>query len=381
MPFIRSIDRQYDGSFAQAGAKIGDTLKLREPNQFAIRTGMVMDTQDITETAQDLVISTVKGVDLDLSTLELTLDIDNFNERILKPAMLRLAAEIEKTVIDGVYPYVAKFENTTFGTKPVYADVQAARALLAQGLCPRNDRYLMTDALASNSIMADSKTLYNPTETISKQYMDGVVGRVAGFGHVESELTPVHTNGSRDDTTPVIDIATITNGMTALVTTGADGTYKKGDVFTIADVYDVNPETKVSTGVLKQLSMAEDHTNDATDTLNITWPIYKDGPKQNAYAAAWTGSKAIVNVGAGGSGTASTAYRNALAYHKNAFTFVSADLEMPKGEDFAYRAVIDGISMSLVRSFNITNRSFPLRIDVLFGYKCVIPGWACRVCS
>jgi len=379
--FIKSIDRQYDNSFAKSGAKIGDTLRIREPNQFTVRDGMVMDVQDVTETKQDLVISTVRGIDLDCSSLELTLDIDNFNQRIIKPAMLRLAADVEKTVIDGVYPYVPKFENTAFGTKPVLADVLAARALLAQGHAPRTEKYLMTDSLASNSIITDSKSLYNPSSEVSKQYLDGIVGRVGGFNHMESELTPVHTNGSRDDTTPVIDISTIANGDTALVTTGADGTYKAGDVFTIADVYEVDPETKTSTGELKQFSMAEDHTNDATDTLNITWPIYISGPKQNAYAAAWTGSKAIVNVAAGGSGTASTAYRNSLAYHKNAFTFVSADLEMPKGEDFAYRMVQEGISMSLVGSFNIVNRTFPLRIDVLFGYKCVIPQWACRICS
>lgn len=383
MPFIRSIDRQYDSRFAKSGAKNGGTLLIREPNQFTVRSGWTMDTQDVTETTQTLTIATVRGVDLEFSTSELTLSIDDFSDRYLKPAMTRLAAEVEKVVINGVYPYVTKFENTAFGTKPVLADVLSARALLQQGLAPSTDRCLLTDALAANSIITAGYNIYNPASEISRQYETGLLGTVYGFKHYESELTPVHTNGSRDDTTPVTDTSGWANGDTTITTTGqtAAETYAVGDVFTVAGVYDVNPETKVSTGTLKQFSIATAITCDGTDVLAITWPIYISGAKQNCYVDSAGAGKAIVNVAAGGSGTASTAYTNSLAYHKDAFTFVTADIEQPKGVDFAYRAVADGISLSLVRDFDITNRSFPCRIDILFGYKCLRPEWAARICS
>jgi hypothetical protein len=49
--FIGSINRQYDDSFAKSGAKIGDTLKIRLPNQYTVRTGATLSAQDVWKTA------------------------------------------------------------------------------------------------------------------------------------------------------------------------------------------------------------------------------------------------------------------------------------------------------------------------------------------
>jgi len=383
MPFIKSISKQYDDRFAKSGAKNGGTLLIREPNQFTVRSGWTMDVQDVTETTQTYTMSTVRGVDIEFSTNDLTLSIDDFSERYLTPAMTRLAAQIEKVVLDGLYPYCQKLENTTFGTAPVLADVMAAKAFLDQGLCPPRDRYLLVDTLANNSIISDSKSLYNPNSEISKQYLDGIAGRVGGFNLMQSELTPIHTCGTRT-TAGTCDLSGTANGDTHLSVTGTNGeVYAVGDVITVAGVYEVDPETKTALTKLKQFTVATAYTatGSAAD-LTITWPIYKSGAKQNAYCADWTAASAATVVDlTDSSGTASTAYRQNLAYHKNAFVFATADLEQPKGVDMAARAVMDGISMSLVRDFNITNRTFPLRIDILFAYKCVMPYWATRVMS
>src|SRR3972149_11890601 len=96
--FTKSINRQYDDRFAVAGAKNGGTLLIREPNQFTVRTGAVMDTQDVTETTQTLTVATQKGVDINFSSAELTLSLDDFSDRILTPAMSRLAADIDSTI-------------------------------------------------------------------------------------------------------------------------------------------------------------------------------------------------------------------------------------------------------------------------------------------
>jgi hypothetical protein len=387
MPFIKSISKQYDNRFAKSGAKNGGTLLIREPNQFTVRSGWTMDVQDVNESTQSYVMSTVRGVDIEFSTEDLTLSIDDFSERYLTPAMTRLAAQIEKTVLDAVYPYCGKLENTTFGTKPVLADTLAAKAFLDQGLCPPQNRYLLVDTLANNSIITDSKTIYTATSETSKQYLDGIVGRVSGFNVMQSELTPIHTCGTRT-TAGTCNLAAVTNtagaGISTLSITGTNGEiYAVGDVITVAGVYEVDPEVKTALPTLKQFTVATAYTaTGSAANLTITWPLYKDGPKQNAYCADWTAATAATVVDlTDSSGTASTAYRQNLAYVKDAFVFATADLEQPKGTDMAARAVMDGISMSLVRDFDIINRSFPLRLDVLFAYKCVMPYWCVRVMS
>lgn len=194
-------------------------------------------------------------------------------------------------------------------------------------------------------------------------------------------MVPNHTNGTRTDATPIVpDLSVIANGDTTLITTGQTNaqTLKVGDVFTIAGVYDVNPETKQPYSHLKQFAIRTDKTCDATDTFDIAPTIYKSGAKMNCYHATWTGAPAIVHVAAGGSGAASAVYPQNLAYHRDAFSVVTADLYKDPGARMT-SAVIEGVSMRLWRGTDIINDKFPTRFDVLFGYKTIRPEWACRV--
>src|SRR4051794_206659 len=97
--FVGSITREYDDSFARQGAKVGDTLKVRLPSQYVVRTGAPLGNggtlNDTTETTADLKEQTQKGVDLNFTSVDLTLALDDFSERILEPAMAVLAANIE----------------------------------------------------------------------------------------------------------------------------------------------------------------------------------------------------------------------------------------------------------------------------------------------
>jgi hypothetical protein len=381
LTFISTINRQYDDRFARSGAKNGGYLEIREPNEFTIRTGAIMDTQDVTEATQQLVLATQLGVDVNFSSVELTLSMDDFKSRILEPAMSRLAAEVEKTTIENVYPYVWKVENTVHGTKPVLADVLSCRALLQQGLAPSSNRYALVDAIAANSIITDSHDIFNPSNEISRQYSEGLIGSVAGITFKESEMTPRHTNGSRT-TAGTCDLSALANGSDHLHLTGTSG-----EIMAKGGVYSVNQETKVSTGQLQQFSVTTAKTMTGSSVVTYVSPIiYMTGAKQNMYCADWTAASAATVVDEAtaansSTGNASTTYTNSLVYHKDAFTFVSADLEMPKGVDFAYRAVNDGISLRIVRNYDIINDKFPCRIDVLFGSKCLRTPWAVRMLS
>jgi len=117
-------------------------------------------------------------------------------------------------------------------------------------------------------------------------------------------------------------------------------------------------------------------TNATNATLiTISPSLIATGATQNVSNVAAT-AKAITILG-----TASTDYGQGLAFHKDAFTFATADLVLPKGVDFAAREVMDGISMSLVRDFNISDRTMPARLDILYGFKCIRPELACRVAT
>lgn len=384
LTFCKTINRQYDDRFAVKGAKNGGYLEIREPNQFTVRTGATMDTQDVTESTIQLVLATQKGVDVNFSSAELTLSLDDFSDRILDPAMSRLAADVEATVIAACYPAVWNFENTTFGTAPTLADVLACRSKLRKGLAPISENYALVDSLAANAIITDGKSLFHAASEIEKQYSEGLLGRIGGFTFNESEMTPTHTNGTRT-TAGTCDLSAISNGDTTLSLVATTGEiYAVGDVITLAGVYAVNPETKTAYSHLQQFVVTEAATaaGSAIAALAVAPTIYKSGAKQNVYCADWTASTAATVVDlAGSSGTASTTYVNSLMYHKDAFTMVTADLEMPKGVDFAAREVYDGISLRVVRQYDITNDKFPCRIDVLFGQKAIRPEWAVRMCS
>lgn len=382
--FCKTINKQYDSRFAVSGAKNGGTLLIREPNQFTVRTGAVMDVQDVTESTQTLTVATQKGVDVNFSSVELTLSMDDFAERILEPAMTRLAAEVDKTIIEDCYTDVYNHVNTTFGTSPDLQDVQSARAKLSKGLAPTGNRYMLMESLGMNNVVHAGRALFNPSPEISKQYDVGVVGHAHGFSFYESEMIPTHTQGTYDDSDAgIVNTSTgITSGTATIAITSmtSGATMTAGQVFTVADVYAVNPETKSAYAHLQQftvLTTATASTTNITPTVAPT-PI-TSGAKQNVKLVSAGASKAVLTETAGGSGTLSTAYPQHLAYHRDAFTLVTADLEMPKGADMAAREVYDGISMRLWRDGDITNDKFPCRMDVLFGWKTIRPEWACRL--
>jgi hypothetical protein len=385
--FAKTISKQYNDSFAKAGAKNGGTLLIREPNQFVVRSGAILDVQDVTEATQTLTVATQMGVDVNFSSVELTLSLDDFAERILNPAMARLAANVDYTIVNACYKDIWKFTNTTHGTKPVLADVLSAKAKLDQGLAPDGDRCFMADSLSANGIITAGQALYHSASEIERQYSRGTMGEMAGFKFYQTEMTPTHTNGTREDTTPTTSTVPMTNGVTSIAVSGnTDGQiYNKGDIFTVVGVYACNPETKAQYSHLQQFVVTSAGTVSSTAvTLYISPTIYISGPltsvvigtANSSTTASVSNLDNIVN-----SGAASGAYRTCLAYHKDAFTMVTADLEMPKGVDFSAREVYDGISLRVVRNYDIVNDKLPCRIDVLFGYKTVRPGWACRIGS
>ena len=359
--FVGNITRDYDSSYAQSGAKIGSDLKVRLPNQFTVRDGATLAAQDVTESSTTLTVSSQKGVDVSFSSSELTLSLDDFSKRILDPAMAVLAANIEA---DALSMYKDVYQSVwNGGSAATYNKALDARVLLQRSLAPPNDRTMLLDPQAMADVIKDTKTLFQDDASIAKQYREGMVGRAAGFDWGENTLLPSHTRGA-EDTAYVVNTSTgITSGSATVAVTAGTGAGNKGDVFTIAGVYSVHPETKVSTGQLQQFVLAADYAGGAGNITVSPVPV-TSGAKQNVTIVSAGAGKAVTFAG-----TASTAVQTGLAFQKGAFAIAFADLIMPKGVDFAAREVLDGISLRIVRAYDINNDVFPCRIDVLYGYK------------
>lgn len=373
LTFVGNVNRQYDDSFAKNGAKIGDTLKIRLPNQYTVRTGKTLSTQDTTENSVSLTVGTQKGVDINFSSAELTLSLDDFSDRILEPAMAVLAANIEADALN-MYKDVYNSVGTA-GTVP--ADLLTyltAKQKLDENLAPMDkNRTIHTLPNASVKLVDALKGLFQDSSAISEQYREGKMGRTAGFDFYQNTLLPTHTLGNKVSSVTVNGASQTGSTLNIGGVANAD-TFKQGTVFTIAGVYQVHPESKAAYSSLQQFVVTADATmTTTTGSISISPPMVATGALQNINATAASGA-AITIVG-----SASTSYGQNLAFHKDAFAFATADLLMPKGVDFAAREVYDGVSMRIVRMYDITHDNFPCRLDVLYGYKTIRPQLACRI--
>jgi hypothetical protein len=223
----------------------------------------------------------------------------------------------------------------------------------------------------SNVDLVDSlKGLFQSSQKIKTQYEEGVIGQTAGFEFAENTLLPSFTFGARN-AAYLTNSAVAQQGASLIVDTGANAMVA-GDVFTIGGVFRVHPETKANTGILQQFVVTAAYAGGG-GTISISPSIVATGPYQNVTNAA-ADNQPLVFVG-----TASATTQQALTYHKDAFTFATADLILPDGVHFAARKVQEGISLRVVRQYDINNDQLPCRIDVLYGFKTIRPQLACRV--
>lgn len=375
--FIGTIDRQYDDKFAKSGAKIGDTLTIRLPNQYTVRTGKVIQTQETVEPSTTLTVATQKGVDVNFSSAELTLSLDDFSKRILDPAMSVLAAHLEA---DAMSMYKDVYNETSdVGATATLALVLDASKRLTDNLAPMPRVFNMRTNTNADLVNVLSNN-FNPQNQQSRQYREGILqADFMGFGEVyQNTLWPIHTTGTDDGTGDYLINGANQTGASITVDTGA-GTWKKGDVFFITGVNRVHPETKADTGRLQQFVVTSDVAANAT-SIPLSPSIVISGAYQNVTAAP--ADKAPVLKVESDQSTAvgaSADYDISMCYHKEAFAFATADLIMPKGVDFSAREVMDGISMRIVRQYDINNDQMPCRIDVLYGYKTVRAQLAARL--
>ena len=373
----RNVNRQYDDSYAVEGAKIGTTLRIRLPDRALVTDGAALQVQDDNEQFTTLTVANQKHIGVNFTTAEMTMQLDDFAERVLKPRISQLAASIDADVANsfqGVFQSVG-----TPGTTPSSTAVLlAAQQKLNEAAAVMSPRYVTVNPAANAALIEGMKGLFNPVSTISAQFKNGMFGEgILGFEELNmSQSIKQFTTGSRSGAHTVTTTVSSQGASSIAITGTGTQTIKKGDVFTIANVYAVNPQTRESTGSLQQFVCTEDETaaGGAYAEVKISPAIYT-----SSHALATVDSFPQSGAAVTFLGGASTQYPQNLVYHRDAIAFATADLLLPQGVDMASRQVHNGISMRVVRQYDINNDRMPCRIDVLYGYSVIRPQMAVRL--
>lgn len=374
----RNVNRQYDDSFAVEGAKIGSTLRIRLPDRALVTDGAALQAQDDNEQYTTLTVASQKHVGINFTSAELTMQLDDFAERVLKPRISQLASTVDADVANA-FKLIGNSVGTP-GSAPATALVLLqAQQKLNENAATMSPRYATVNPAANAALVNGLSGFFNPTDVISRQFKNGMMGEnVLGYEEVNmSQSIKSFTVGSRTATGGTTSAAVTAEGATTIAITGAGNaaTIKAGDVFTVADCYMVNPQTRESTGSLFQFVALADVTLGSSGEGNITVAPMYSGSNALATVVSLPGnSKAVTFVGA-----ASGTYAQNLVYHRDAIAFATADLLLPQGVDMAARAVHNGISLRVVRQYDINNDRMPCRVDVLYGYNTIRPQMGCRI--
>ena len=377
LAFTKRINRQYDDKFAIEGAKIGYVVNARKPVRYIVATGQALALQDATETQVPISLTTQDHVDFQFSSADLKLSIDDFGDRFIQPAVSALANKIDYNGLQ-LYSQIYNAVGTPGVTPVQLLTYLMAGVALDNNAAPQDEmRHLVITPKMQAYIVDALKGLFQQATAISQQYAKGQMGTAAGFQWAMDQNCPTHASGTFTTGGTVTGASQTGSSLITGGWVAAD--LKRGDVFTIGTgatgVYSVNPQSRQSTGELQTFVVTAGVAGAGALTLPIAPAIVTSGPMQTVAASPAAGA-AITMLGPTG-----TVSPQGLAFHRDAFTLVTADLPVPKGTDMASR-VSDkqlGISLRIVRDYDITTDQFPCRIDVLYGWATLRPELACRV--
>lgn len=380
--FVKAIDKADTADFdGKNGYKAGDTIRINIPSQFALGTGadITSTIQDVEEKTINLTVDNQYNVPVALTSAEIATDLGlkSWAKRILEPAMITLSNNIESAclaqVSDATYNAVGTAGSTVFDTDTI---LSAGQKIDENGCKDYSNRFVLLNPAANRSAVNARKGQFQSSDAVSKQYKEGAMGMADGFTFLRNNLLNTHTNGN--DVVFEVRTTVSTQGQSTLVVEGLTantGTVTKGTVFTVATVFAVHPVTKETLPHLQQFTVTADATADASGyaTLSISPAMYTTGSMQNISAFPADGD-AITPIG-----SASTGYAQNMAFHKSAFRFVSLPLVMPDGLDMVAQETVDGITVRIIRDYNVLTDQLILRADVLWGLAEVRPEWACRI--
>jgi len=373
------VHRGHESDFSGTvnGYEKGDTISIRRPADFTVRDGAVAANQEVVEGKTTLVVDKQKGIDFGFTSKELTLDIRELSERVIKPAMIQLANQVDRDVLE-LYKFVPNWVGTPGQTINSFADFAKAPERLDEYGVPMEGRNAVLAPADHWALIGNQTSLY--MQDVAKgAYRKGSLGEIGGVDTYMSQNVPTHTTGAdvagtvgASITTSTVDYANVKDTMLQTITT-AGVTLAAGDVIQIADVNAVNPVTKQNLGFPKQFTVISYTTNSAVIYPAMIWT----GPFKNVAVTAGVtdlNTKAITSVQ-----TDSGAYRTNMVFHKNAFALAMVPMVAPPGAVQVTRQSYKGTSVRMIPSYDATNDISNFRLDVLYGVKAIDPRLAVRL--
>ena len=357
------VNRKFENQFV----KIGSSLTIRKPNRFVVSQGAALQVQDIAEPSVTITVDKQRHVDFQFTSQDLTLTVEDFSERYLKTAMASLANQVDYDVLqnfDGISNYVG---SPTVTPSAFSSSVQLTGRRMDDNAAPQDNRTLVLNPNAYWTIangLAPSFVMPTAKEALVKGYL-ATIGNYEVYmdQNVPTALAAVHNTSLG----MVVTTAQGNGNTTAMYGGGRLGEFMQiGEVFTVNGVFNVNPQNRISTGVLKNFVVTATTAPDANTTWVVTFSpsVITSGPYQNV-----TGPMAVATTVTWLTGTtlALTATPQNLAFSRDALGLVMVPMEIPQGVDFAARETYRNISMRVIRAYDVNNDVFPTRIDVLYG--------------
>lgn len=368
------FNTDYNKEFTREFA-VGETVRVKLPQRFTIRDGIGYTPQPIARTYTTVSCDQIFGIDFEWDSVEAALKaergMDAIRREYIVPAMEQIAQEIDSRAASWAY-YNTNNIVGTLGTNATNTNIAgAARQRLIENACPPGDYRFIISPGHMTSIVDGGTTLFNDRGEISKAFKEGYYGRARQFDWFESMSLYSHTAGTWGANTTEVDGAS-QSGNTLLVSGTTNDIFRRGDVFNIEGVYNVNPKTRRSTGVLKQFVVTQEVTVAASAaTVNFQPAIIGPGSQyQNVSALPADNADLTLFPGTTTPSTGPKAGIQGLALAKDAFALVGVKLETPKAVELSSqtRDPKTGISVRFVRMFDPQQSKMINRFDVLLGF-------------
>ena len=383
----KEVFRGYEEEFSKSvnGYEVGSSVSVRRPMDFTVRNGAVMSVQDVTEGKFTLSVDKRKGIDFEFSSQDLTLSIKELSDRVIKPAMIQLANQID-TDIMSLYKDVSNWVGTPGQTINSNQDFSKGPERMDENAVPQDQRCAVL-APADHWGLIGAQTSLNSDRLVGEAYTRGQLGSIGGVNTYMSQNIPTHTVGIATGS-PKINgadqgvtyAASKDSNTQSLVTDGwtnsQTGILKAGDVFEIVGVYAVNPVSKATLPHLKQFTVTADANSGSSTgpaTLTISPAIIISGAHQTVSAVP--ADNAVIAV----AGTGGTGYKQNMMFTKNAFALVSVPLVAPPGAVDVSRQSYKGTNVRVIPVYDGTNDVSKWRLDVLYGVKTIDERQAIRV--
>lgn len=371
------VDNEGVDKFFDPGKGDGLTVYVKRPPEFVVRDGRTASPQDVIEGEVAVTLDKQKGIDWQYTSVEETLQVSKLlKSKSLNNAMSTLASQVDMDLMDQTLEF-ANWVGTPGNTLSSPVQFFAAPQRLDEMAIPTADRYaVMTPAdgygvagsLLGNAAMSDNdiatsalKKAKVPIIGNTEPYMSQTVrtltcGTRNATGTISGASQNVTFLSVRSNFQQTLNVAGLGNGATV----------KRGEIFTIAGVFAVNPRTKDLFPYLQQFVVLADATADGSGnaTLTIANPIITTGAYQSVSAAPANGATITWK------GTASTSYAQNTAFHNTALKLVSAKMIMPYTGEAAYSTDPDtGITVRYWRYSDGTNDVHNHRFDIIYGVK------------